>query len=82
MCYGEELAEAAAALVALSWKAIIDDGLQDTFANKFKMRAYLRVPPKPSAATLHVRSHDAESNDRKVKGIVKGPYVENRSHPQ
>ncbi len=44
LCYGEELAEAAAALTAISFKTIIDEGLQDTFANKLRMRAYLTNP--------------------------------------
>jgi hypothetical protein len=41
LSHGDELAEAASALVALSWKTIINDGLQDTFTNKLKMRRYL-----------------------------------------
>lgn len=43
LCYSEELAEAAAALVALSWKTIVDEGLQDTFAEKLQMHTYLET---------------------------------------
>ena len=38
--YADELREAATSIVALAWNKIIDENLQETFADKSKMEAY------------------------------------------
>lgn len=45
LCYADALREAATSMLSLSWKKIISEGLQDTFAQKAKMEAYFKAKP-------------------------------------
>ena len=45
LCYADGLREAATSMLSLSWKKILKDGLQDTFADKLKMESYFRSLP-------------------------------------
>jgi len=40
LCYADALREAATSMLSLSWKKILKDGLQETFADKSKMETY------------------------------------------
>lgn len=45
LCYADALREAATSMLSLSWKKMLKDGLQDTFADKTKMESYFRSLP-------------------------------------